>query len=41
VPLERGKDDAALVRLVAVMKQVTGHGPSLALPGRADIRGAP
>jgi hypothetical protein len=29
------------MRLVAVLKQVTGHGPSLALPGRADIGGAP
>jgi len=41
VPPERGKDDAAFIRLVAVMKQVTGHGPSVALPGRADIGRAP
>src|SRR5437016_10460186 len=40
VPLERGEDDTALVRLVVVVEQVTGHGARLAPPGRPDI-GAP
>jgi hypothetical protein len=41
VTLERGEDDAALVRLVAVLKQVAGHGSSLPRRGCADIGATP
>jgi len=37
---ERGEDDAALVRLVVVVEQVTGHVTRLVPHGRPDI-GAP
>lgn len=37
MPLERGEDDAALMRLVAVLEQVLGHGSSLPPSGSADI----
>jgi len=40
VPLERGEDDTALVWLVVVVEQVTGHATRFAPPGRPDI-GAP
>jgi hypothetical protein len=35
--LERGEDDSALVRLVAVLEQVAGHESSLPRSGFADI----
>ena len=41
VALERGEDDAALLRLVTVVEQVTRHGSSLLPGGGCDIRGAP
>jgi hypothetical protein len=37
VSLERGEDDAALVRLVAVLEQVAGHESSVLLRACADI----
>jgi hypothetical protein len=40
VPLERGKDDAALLGGVAMLDQVTGHGSSLPPRSHTDI-GAP
>ena len=38
---ESSEDDAAFVRLVAVVEQITGHAVSLPSCSRADIRGAP
>jgi len=40
VSLEGGEDDAALIRLVAMVEQVAGHEPSLLPRRRCDI-GAP
>jgi hypothetical protein len=39
--LEGREDDAAIVRLVMVVKQVLGHGTSLPPPGREFIGAAP
>jgi hypothetical protein len=41
VAFEGGVHDAALLRLVAVVEQVSGHGPSIVPLGRADIGAAP
>jgi hypothetical protein len=41
VALEGGEHDAALMRLVAVVEQVTGHGSSLLLCRPGDIGEAP
>ena len=41
MPPKRGKDHTAFVRLVTVVKQVTGHDASLARLDCADIRATP
>jgi hypothetical protein len=41
VPLKGGEYDAALARLVTVVKQETGHAASLPQHDCADIGGAP
>jgi hypothetical protein len=41
VPFERGEHDSALVRFMAVVKQVTGHRPSLRRSALRDIRATP
>jgi hypothetical protein len=39
--LERGKNDATFLWLVAVVKEIAGHGASLTSQEHADIGGAP
>jgi hypothetical protein len=39
--LERGENDAAFFWLVAVVKEIAGHGASLTSQGHADIGAAP
>ncbi len=41
VPLERREHDATLVRLVAVLQEVTGHASSLPPRARIDIGRTP
>jgi hypothetical protein len=41
VALEGGVYGTALLRLMAVVEQVPGHGPSIAPLGRADIGATP
>ena len=41
VPFERGEDGPALVGLMVMVEQVTGHLPRLTLRGGPDIGGTP